>query len=67
MQSEAVMKAAGCQIVCMGSFSSRKQGKQEKQRRRVREADDKFASLNERSQRVKIAIFPMLLSSCELE
>lgn len=52
MQGEtAGMSADGCRIVDIGDFSGRKQGKPEKQRRRVQEADDKFASLDGRNQR----------------
>lgn len=51
MQSEAVKKvAAECRVVEIGDFNGRKQGKSERQRRRVQEADNKFASLDERSQ-----------------
>ena len=52
MQSEAVREAAaGCQITAIDSFGSRRNREIEKRQRRIRTADDKFAALDEKSQR----------------
>ena len=52
MQSEAVREAAaGCQITAIDSFGSRRNRQIEKRQMRIRTVDDKFAALDERSQR----------------
>lgn len=53
MQNEAVRQAAaGCQITAIDSFGSRRDRQIGERQRRARTADDKFAALDERSQRV---------------
>ncbi|MEH2960093.1 hypothetical protein [Candidatus Merdisoma sp. JLR.KK006] len=56
MQStEAVSNANCCQIVSIAEFGSRRSRQAEKQHRRIQTADDKFASLDEMSQRSILA------------